>query len=207
MDAAFTDLFGANQSGLPMFERGRCYAQMLKVAYPAIKRVNPQAWVLVGGISSGWPVEFIRGIYEEGGRDYFDFMNIHTYGVPINWGMMVQGYAAKTVMSEYGDVDRPLWNTEFGIDAGGLWTAWKITSGEELDKKQLEQWKVCIEESLKDKLFSKIFPYQLYAGNESANDSLKDPKNNVKLQAGYTLDDYGFGIVRRDGKAPRPTYD
>jgi beta-galactosidase GanA len=207
MDAAFTDLFGANRPDFPAFEKGRCYAQMLKKAYPAIKQANPKAWVLIGGISSGWPVDFIRGIYEEGGRDYFDFMNIHTYGVPVNWGMMAQGFAAKMAMAQYGDGDRPLWNTEFGIDAGNLWTAWKMSGGEGFDQGQLGQWKTCIEEAWKDGLYWKILPYQFYAGNESANDALKDPKNSIALPSGHVPDDYGFGILRRDGKTPRPTYE
>ena len=50
MDVGFTDLFGAS-GPLPAFERGRCYAQMLKLAYPAIKSANPKAWVLTGGMS------------------------------------------------------------------------------------------------------------------------------------------------------------
>jgi hypothetical protein len=29
----------------------------------------------------------------------------------------------------------------------------------------------------------------------------------VTLPPGHTPDDYGFGILRRDGKTPRPTYD
>jgi hypothetical protein len=207
MDAAFTDVFGANRPDFPAFEKGRCYAQMLKKAYPAVKQANPKAWVVLGGISSGWPADFIRGIYEEGGREYFDFMNIHTYGVPVNWGMMAQAFAAKMTMARYGDGDRPFWNTEFGIDAGNLWTAWKVADGKGFDQGQLGQWKTCIEEAMKHKLYWKIIPYQFYSGNESANDALKDPKNAVKLPAGHTPDDYGFGILRRDGKTPRPTYD
>jgi hypothetical protein len=206
MDTSFTDLFGANRDGFPMFERGRCYAEMLKSAYPAVKRANPKAYVLVGGLSSGWPVDFIRGIYEGGGRAYFDFMNIHTYGVPIHWGMLAQGVATREVMAEYGDRHRPLWNTEFGIDAGCQWTAWKTSSGAALDAGQRDQLKLCIEDALKTRIYTKIMPYQFHAGNESANDAMKDPKNGVTLPAGHTLDDYGFGIVRHDGRTPRPAY-
>ena len=42
MDVGFTDLFGAGVTGgdsrpIPMAERGRMYAEMLKLAYPAIE--------------------------------------------------------------------------------------------------------------------------------------------------------------------------
>jgi len=207
MDTGFTDIFGAERPNYPSFERGRCYAQMLKAAYPAIKRGNPRAWVLVGGISSGGPEEFIRGMYEEGGREFFDFMNIHTYGVPVNWGMLVSGYQVKATMGEYGDFGRPLWNTEFGIDAGNLYHAWQVNTAKGFDDGHLEQWRKCIEEAMRYRFYWKILPYQFAAGNESFKDVLTDPKTGIKLPAGHTIDDYGFGLVRSDGKTPRPTYD
>ena len=206
MDVAFTDIFGARRPEYPLFERGRCYAQMLKAAYPAVKQANPKAWVLVGGLASGDPAEFIRGIYEEDRHGYFDFMNIHTYGVPVNWGMMVYAYQAKAAMGAYGDDDRPLWNTEFGIDAGNLWQAWKVNTGKGFDDGQMNEWKKCIEDTLHHRMYWKILPYQFAAGNEACNDAMKDPKAGIQLPAGHTLDDYGFGIIRNDGKTPRPTY-
>ena len=33
------------------------------------------------------------------------------------------------------------------------------------------------------------------------------PGAPIKLPEGHTIDDYGFGLVRSDGKTPRPTYD
>lgn len=206
METGFTDLFGARRPDYAMFERGRCYAQMLKVAYPAIKQANPQAWVLLGGLSSGNVGEFIHGMYQEGGRDYFDFMNIHTYGVPVNWGMMLYAYQARQAMACYGDENRPMWNTEFGIDAGNMWRAWKRTTASQFDEGHLDAWRTCIEESKKHHMYWKILPYQFYAGNESATSEMEDPSSGVQLPEGSTLDDYGFGVVRSDGKTPRPTY-
>ena len=200
MDVGFTDLFGAGRKGYAMFERGRCYAQMLEQVYPAIKRGNPGAWVLTGGMTS--TDEFIRGIYEEGGRAYFDFMNIHTYGVPVNWAMMRRAYIARTIMRRYGDFDRPLWNTEFGIDAGNLWAAWSQKTGAQFDAGHLGQWKTCIEEAGRHGLYWKILPYQFAAGNERGIDLAQ-----LSLPEGHEIDDYGFGLLRRDGRTPRPTYD
>jgi beta-glucosidase/6-phospho-beta-glucosidase/beta-galactosidase len=77
MDVAFTDLFGAGvRPEVPLRERGKYYAEMLNLVYPAIKQANPNAVVLTGGLTD-WG-EFPKGIYAGGGRDYFDVMNIHT---------------------------------------------------------------------------------------------------------------------------------
>ena len=205
MDSGFTDLFGARRPDYPQFERGRCYAQMLKAAYPAIKQANPEAWVLIGGLS-GANRGFIRGIYEEGGRACFDFMNIHTYGVPLTWPMLNGAYLARMVMGEYGDFNRPLWNTEFGIEAGNLWQAWRVSTGKGFDEGQLTQWKTCIEDALVHRLYGKILPYQFAAHNASANAELQDPETGIELPDGHTIHDYGFGITRADGLTPRPTY-
>lgn len=127
MDVGFTDLFGVGVDGpdgqpIPMLDRGKMYAEMLKLAYPAIKEANPQAWVLTGGMSDTG--DFPRGIYEGGGKDYFDIMNIHTYGVPVRNSFIARGLHVYQVMKEFGDENRPLWNTEWGIGAGNLVAAW-----------------------------------------------------------------------------------
>jgi hypothetical protein len=50
----------------------------------------------------------------------------------------------------------------------------------------------------------KALGYQLKAGNETIKERLA---KEAKLPAGMTGDDYGFGLVRADGKTPRPAYD
>jgi hypothetical protein len=80
------------------FYGGRYYAEMLKAAVPAMKAVDPQAQVLVGGLlldcdpinppetSPGsaefrdcTPSRFLEGILENGGGDYFDGVSFHGY--------------------------------------------------------------------------------------------------------------------------------
>jgi GH35 family endo-1,4-beta-xylanase len=209
MDVAFTDLFGA-QNGVPMRERGRLYAEMLKLAYPAIKEANPEAWVLVGGMTD--TDEFPRGLYEGGGRDYFDLMNIHTYGVPVMWSFSARGQRVRRIMDEFGDDGKPLWNTEFGIDAGnfvGAWGyphSWSPPQKDDafFDAEQRRQWEACLEKNRELGLYAKVLPYQFQAGNERDDD--KRIKERAQLPPGMTIDDYGFGLVRSDGKTPRPTY-
>ena len=129
-------------------------------------------------------------------------MNIHTYGVPLQWPLLRRGYLARAVMAAYGDVNRPMWNTEFGIDAGNLWAARKHTTGQQFDQGQLGEWRTTILEAQRHGLFWKILPYQFHTGNERGLDT-----EAVELPEGHTIDDYGFGILRRDGKTPRPTYE
>ena len=80
------------------FYGGGRYAEMLKVAYPAIKEADPEAQVLVGGllldcdpvnppeISPGsgvpkycGPSKFLEGILINGGGDFFDGVSFHAY--------------------------------------------------------------------------------------------------------------------------------
>ena len=206
MDTSFTDLFGAGVNGdlIPMKERGKHYAEMLKLVYPVIKEANPEAIVLAGGSASG-TTDFQEGIYEGGGKDYFDIMGIHTYGVPLQWSFVLTGIKLQEAMQKHGDGTKPIWNTEFGIDAGNFVAAWGLPEGDQgeyFDRLQKEEIAECIEFNLKSGLFQKILPYQYAAGNERQVDALKE----VRLPAGMTLDDYGFGFMRKDGKTPRPVF-
>ena len=209
MDQAFTDLFGAQQPEIPLRQRGKMYAEMLKLAYPAIKTANPRAWVLTGGMTD-WS-EFPRGIYEGGGRDSFDFMNLHTYGVPVLYAFVGRGLALYALLKEVGDEGRPIWNTEFGIDAGNVVNAWGFPharqppqdDGAGFDQVHLQTWQECLEDNLRRRLYVKTLGYQLVAGNETARERMQA---EAKLPPGRIPDDYGFGLVRADGRTPRPAF-
>jgi len=210
MDQAFTDLFGNGHADVPLRERGGMYAEMLKLAYPAIKAANPRAWVLTGGMTD-WN-DFPRGIYAAGGGAFFDFLNLHTYGVPVLYGFVGRGLALYAVMKEFGDEGRPLWNTEFGIDAGNVVNAWGIPhtrkppeeDGASFDAVHLATWRDCLTDNARRRLYVKALGYQFVAGNETARERMA---KEAKLPTGRTQDDYGFGLVRADGHTPRPAYD
>lgn len=211
MDEAFTDLFGKDQPELTKWDRGKCYAEMLKVTYPAIKKANPDAWVVMGGMV-GWD-EFPRGVYDNGGRDYFDIMNLHTYGLPVEWGFLGRGHQLRQLMSNYGDSDKPLWNTEFGVEAGAMVNAWGYPhekgnhDGEFFDQTHLETWKACIELAQKSGIYQKYMPYQFHAEPEAVTEQMRTKEYSEKhLAPGFTIADYGFGLVRSDGITARPTY-
>jgi hypothetical protein len=79
---------------------GGYYADMLKVVYPQIKSVDPQAKVLLGGLlldcdprpSAGCaivghdpkPAMFLEGILRNGGGAYFDGVSFHAYDYWVN---------------------------------------------------------------------------------------------------------------------------
>lgn len=98
------------------------YAQLLRAAFPAVKRGDPNALVVFGGpmfVDTDW----IARVYHAGGKPYFDVMAVHPY----------QGNAAKppsdpdrgrrerllhtdallALMRGHAD-SRPVWFTEFG---------------------------------------------------------------------------------------------
>ena len=62
-DTAQTTALLGSRNNLTAGERGKQYAQLLKLAYPAIKAANPAAWVSTFGISDE---EFLKGLYEAG---------------------------------------------------------------------------------------------------------------------------------------------
>jgi len=67
--------------------RGDRYAQMLSMAYPAIKAADPEATVLMGGLAYDWFTEyggpfnryFADDVMDAGGDDYLDAINFHYF--------------------------------------------------------------------------------------------------------------------------------
>lgn len=105
------------------------YAELLKVAYLAVKAVDPQALIISGGLSTtgeGSPtalgdLAFIRGMYEGGAKGYFDALGSHPYAygrAPAEvdpWGLSLSRVAEqRAVMEAAGDGETPIWITELG---------------------------------------------------------------------------------------------
>ncbi len=53
------------------------YVSLLRATYPAIKAVEPNATVLLGGLT-GNDYQYLEGIYQAGGKGYFDAVGVHT---------------------------------------------------------------------------------------------------------------------------------
>ena len=177
-------------------EKGAYYVDMLKLAYPAIKKANSKAIVVCGpGAVPGG--EFQEGIYKAHGKEYFDIMSIHTYGCPLQWQFVGRGNEIRTVMNKYGDTNKPLWNTEFGIEAGALYSAWGIPENplETWLQQQKDQISDCIEFNREAGVYQKAFIYQYIAGLEGNKEAIL---SKITLPEGVNIDNYGFGIVNSD---------
>jgi hypothetical protein len=178
MDESFTDVFGAGHPEISLRKRGRLYGQMLKLAYPAIKRGNPAALVVTGGIASAIDGGFIQGLYDV--MAPYDVLAIHTYGYPLSLPFVERGRAARRILAAHGD-QRPLWNTEFGLESAIIARPPPLTPAQ-VDGAQMLAWKSCIEENNRAAVYDRIYGHVLAEGN-----------------------DLGFGLIRADGSL-RPAY-
>lgn len=118
------------------------YTNMLRAAYPAIKQGDPQATVMVGGVSQN-DYDFIQGIYAAGGRQYFDAMGSHIYpnGDPYNCWNSSNGRKAtdalcsveeiRNVMVSNGDSAKEIWITEYGFSTCSC--SWGYSEAQQAD--------------------------------------------------------------------------
>ncbi len=53
------------------------YARLLKPSYPAVKSADPQAQVILGGLT-GNDYNFLQGVYDAGAKGSFDAVGVHT---------------------------------------------------------------------------------------------------------------------------------
>ena len=101
------------------------YSKLLKAAYPAAKAGDPNALVALGGCSENNDA-WISQIYANGDRNFFDVLTTHPYQQHANEPPNVVdspsseyhfthiAYIHDTVMKSYGDLNKPIWFTEYG---------------------------------------------------------------------------------------------
>jgi polysaccharide biosynthesis protein PslG len=114
------------------------YTQMLKLAYSAIKAVDPSATVVTAGLSPYGsygqfdaqhmnPVSFLDEMYVNGAAGSFDAVGWHPYNFPYGltyyawsaWSQMSQTTpSARSLMIARGDGAKQIWATEFGAPTG-----------------------------------------------------------------------------------------
>lgn len=112
------------------------YTQLLKVAYLALKSVDPSITVVSGGLSPATdtstnrdPRSFVKGMYANGAKGYFDALGHHPYTFPAapgeayGWSAWYQMYGGtdnlRGQMVANGDGDKKIWATEFGAPTNG----------------------------------------------------------------------------------------
>lgn len=92
------------------------YTALLKATYTEIKKIDLELKVLLGGLS-GIPYEYIEGIYQAGGKDFFDIMAVHPYrypNAPEQHSLKDDLDKLRQLMTRYGDAEKPVWITEIG---------------------------------------------------------------------------------------------
>jgi polysaccharide biosynthesis protein PslG len=100
----------SNEKYLAGPEKAQHYAAILKAAYRAIKAVAPQLPVL-GGSLVGPNGGFLKALYENGIKGYYDGLAVHFYTLTI-----ASLRAIHEVQLQYGDTT-PLWLDEFGYSS------------------------------------------------------------------------------------------
>ncbi|NTV22231.1 MAG: glycoside hydrolase family 5 protein [Candidatus Yonathbacteria bacterium] len=108
------------------------YAELLKVTYTAIKRANPDAFVITGGVAPAGdedgnisPITFVKGLYTYGAKDSFDAIALHPYTYPLSptrdveWNNWEQIADIRDIMVANGDSAKRIWLTEYGAPTGG----------------------------------------------------------------------------------------
>jgi len=116
------------------------YVALLSTVYAAVKRANPDVVVLGAALAptlepagSQWgtnDLEFLAGIYEAGGADWFDGLAAHSYGLTLpalddpdplrlNFRRLE---LLREVMVRNGDGGKEIYITEFGWNDNPRWT-------------------------------------------------------------------------------------
>lgn len=113
-----------NEPDLRGYWRGTAaeYARMLSVTYDAVKRADPEATVVFGGLSLGGSpgaldTTFFEKVLDDPaypGRAKFDVMNYHHYGGRAEARRRYEYVVGE--MRERG-IQRPVWVTELGISS------------------------------------------------------------------------------------------
>lgn len=96
------------------------YTKLLKVAYTAIKKGNPDA-IVIGPDLAGVDHDFIETVCAEGGLDYMDGLSVHPYQWTGSFDPQLfidDANKIKEIMRKYGD-EKPMWITEFGFSSCG----------------------------------------------------------------------------------------
>ena len=97
----------ANEFYLAGPHKPQRYAEILRAAYPAIKRADPQLTVL-GGSLVGSNGAFLRALYAAGIKGYYDALAVHYYNLTLGSLRSIR----ETQLAN-GD-STPLWLDEFG---------------------------------------------------------------------------------------------
>lgn len=166
---SFTDLFGARDQ-VPMRMRGRIYGSMLAKAYPAIKRANPDALVVTGGLASAPEQGFLEGLLSSGAP--FDVLAIHTYGFPVRLAVELKAEAVRAILRRHERAATPLWVTEFGLQQEVVAPGFD-RSRRAVDGYHLEAWRDPVLWNDRNRVFQRMYGHVLVEGGDLSYDLVR----------------------------------
>jgi hypothetical protein len=93
----------------------KLYASVLVKANEIIRQQNPEALIMIGGLSpDNDPGVFIKHLYEYVNPLCYDIFSFHPYGRGASLVEVQQQW--NDFLAENGDVDKPIWFAEFGTN-------------------------------------------------------------------------------------------
>jgi len=130
------------------------YAGLLRHVYPALKKADPAARVITGGLAqpatSATTIDalgYLQALYRNGAQGYFDAVGDHPYTSPRlpgddaahNWKKMAAATSSLlAIMRQHGDGGKKIWITEYGAPTGGK-DRWGTVIGESRQAAMVEQ--------------------------------------------------------------------
>ena len=171
-----------NEPNLPRFMgfsdlRPRRYVDLLRVAYPAIKLIQPHGTVIAAGLSPAVgvdaPPNFVNDMYIAGAKGLFDALAMHPYVYPggiaadpfNSWSDIARVH---DVMTLHGDGDQRIWMTELGAPTSN-------TTDEGVDQEEQAKQIVDVLKGLKDTGYSgPAFIYSIRDTDTSNQDDVQD---------------------------------
>lgn len=180
------------------------YVELLKASYTKIKKIDPDAVVISAGLTdmgddegvSISPLSFVKAMYAQGAKDYFDILALHPYTYPgfdYGWQQIKSVWKA---MDENGDAGKKIWLTEYGAPTGGSGRAFAI--GEE----GFMYGKDFMSEEAQSQMAKSIFAFQAENPDRIGNVfwySLCDSSTDKSTTESF------FGILHYDG-TKKPVY-
>jgi hypothetical protein len=170
------------------------YAELLRQSYRALRRAQPEALVVSGGLAQPSTAadrlsctEFLAAMYRAGAGGHFDALGNHAYDSPRlpneghNWGLMRSlAGGLRALMQQHGDGRLPIWVTEIGAPTMGR-DPWGTVVDEARQALILED---AYREAARDPLLGPVFWYTL------RDFCVPDPAREAECY---------FGLLRQDG--------
>lgn len=136
------------------------YTSLLKDVYQAAKIEDPSCKILMGGLAEAYKIEWI---YKNGGRDYFDIVNVHVLNSPLRPAPVKTAQSAitqvKKIMARCEDSKKKIWVTEMGCPGvPKKSTVKQWWNGKNPDEQQQAEWvKLVYTDFIKDEQVDKVF--------------------------------------------------